>query len=100
MPSAAGSLTGLLLAAHALELLRRHFNGHEPATLLVSLGRGPRQLVLELGTLLHRALAGVVADRLVDSHRYAPVLPDQQPRTPALGSCNGTPGGGGAEPPA
>src|SRR6266516_5711558 len=66
-PARASIEGSIPLAADALEFHRALFDGHEPAALLVALGRSARQGALQLGALLHRA-PGCVPDRLVDCH--------------------------------
>jgi hypothetical protein len=58
----------LLLPTHAFEFFRALFDGHEFSAHLVSLRHSLGERVLELGPLLHRALASVIAFGFVYSH--------------------------------
>jgi hypothetical protein len=64
--------TALLLFAHTLEFLRALFHRHELAQCFVALrlGRLAHHRSLSLCPLLHSTLARVVANRLINRHRY------------------------------
>jgi hypothetical protein len=70
------ALISTLLAADAFELLRRLFDSHELAALLVALGRRASEFVLQLSAFLDRALPSIVADRLVYCHHHLPLQAD------------------------
>lgn len=68
------------LAPHTLEFLIALLHVHELAAFLIALRPGSlvHQLAFELRTLADRALAGVVAFRLVDGHESPPEESQEQ----------------------